>query len=94
VAAPRAEALALLAADAPRLHGGLGLHYFHGAKRQRGYADRWRILAENRFNPDDDLSRDAQGLYQLMDRHEPRNVRLRDQLRHYFRSRNEDSIEV
>ncbi len=73
---------------------GLGLHYFHGKKRQRGYSNRWRILADNHFNPDSDLSRDANGLYQLMDRGEPRNVRMRDQLRHYFRSRNEDSIDI
>ncbi len=68
---------------------GLLNHHWHGKKVDRQYSDRWRILVDNAYNPDTDLQRDAQGLYQLTGR----SVRLRDDLRSYFRSRNEDSID-
>jgi hypothetical protein len=66
------------------------LHHWHGKKRDRRYVERWRILTENHFDPFLDLKRDTQGLYQLTDR----NIGLRDDLRRYFRSRNEDSIDL
>lgn len=69
---------------------GLLLHYFHGAKKNRGYFNRSSILWNNEFDPARDIKRDWQGLWQLTDR----KVRLRDQLRAYFRSRDEDSAEV
>ncbi len=69
---------------------GLLLHYWHGKKKDRQYSDRWKILVEDKFDPDLDLKRDAQGLWQLTDR----NPKLRDDLRCYFRSRNEDSIDL
>ena len=69
---------------------GLLLHYFHGAKRHRGYTDRPAILWKNQFNPASDLKRDWQGMWQLTDR----KLELRDQLRAYFRSRDEDGTEV
>lgn len=68
---------------------GVLLHYWHGPKAKRGYVSRWKILIEEGFNPDVDLYRDAQGLWQLSDR----NVRLRDRIRQYFRSRDEDANE-
>jgi hypothetical protein len=68
-------------------------HFWHGKKRDRGYADRWKILRDHTFDPMLDLTRDAQGLYRL-ETWEPRQIRLRDQIRSYFRSRNEDSIDV
>ncbi|MCS7026800.1 MAG: hypothetical protein NZV14_18525 [Bryobacteraceae bacterium] len=68
---------------------GLLLHYWHGRKRDRGYNDRWKILVEHGFDPDLDLKRDHQGLWQLTER----SHRLRDDIRAYFRSRNEDSID-
>jgi len=68
---------------------GLLLHYWHGRKRDRGYNDRWKILVDYGFDPDRDLKRDAQGLWQLTDR----SHRLRDDIRSYFRSRNEDSVD-
>jgi hypothetical protein len=69
---------------------GLLLHYFHGAKKKRGYADRSAVLRENRFDPARDIKRDWQGLWQLTDR----KPGLRDGLRSYFRSRDEDSTDV
>jgi hypothetical protein len=69
---------------------GLLLHYFHGAKKNRGYLNRSAILWENEFDPSTDIKRDWQGVWQLTDR----KLRLRDQLRGYFRSRDEDSMSL
>lgn len=65
-------------------------HYWHGKKKDRKYRERWAILTENGFDPDIDLKRDSQGLYVWTDN----NPRLRDEVRAYFRQRNEDSIDV
>jgi hypothetical protein len=65
---------------------GLLLHYFHGAKKNRGYISRSAMLWKNRFDPAKDIKRDWQGLWQLTDR----KIGLRDQLRAYFRGRDED----
>lgn len=65
-------------------------HYFHGKKIDRRYNDRWKILVHNNFNPDLDLKRDVSGLWQLTNR----NYKLRDDIRKYFRGRNEDSIDL
>ncbi|HEY4041999.1 MAG TPA: hypothetical protein VGM32_09175 [Rhodopila sp.] len=69
---------------------GLLLHYFHGAKKKRGYYNRSSILWSNKFDPARDIKRDWQGVWQLTDR----KPRLRDELRSYFRSRDEDSTDV
>ncbi len=69
---------------------GLLAHHWHGRKVDRHYTDRWRILVDNGFDPVADLKRDAQGLLQLTER----NRGLRDGIRTYFRSRNEDSIDL
>lgn len=66
------------------------VHHYHGKKRDRGYVDRWKILVDNNFDPDLDLQKDWQGMYMLTDR----NPKLRDEIRKYFRSRNEDSIDL
>lgn len=68
---------------------GLINHYWHGKKVNRRYRERWKLLEEHQFDPDYDLKRDSQGLYQLTDR----NFRFRDDLRAYFRAREEDSID-
>jgi hypothetical protein len=73
---------------------GLITHYWHGKKRDRKYKDRWKILVHNPYNPDIDIKKDWQGVWQLVDRLEPRSLTLRDDLRDYFRSRHEDSIDV
>lgn len=66
------------------------LHNWHGKKKDRKYNDRYRILTENGYDPALDIKRDSQGVWQLTDR----SQRLRDQMRDYFRSRNEDSIDL
>lgn len=66
------------------------IHHWHGPLRNRGYATRWQILTKNKFDPYLDLSRDWQGLLRLT-KHKPL---LRDDIRRYFRSRNEDSIDL
>lgn len=70
------------------------IHYWHGKKSNRKYWSRWDILKKWNFNPLTDLRRDWQGLYQLVDHGDLRSIGLRDDLRKYFRSRNEDSIDL
>ena len=79
-----------------QIHGDLGyvnttiFHYWHGRRKDRGYDDRWRILVENRFDPLVDLKKNEEGLLELTNRNAP----LREAIRSYFRSRNEDSSEA
>lgn len=65
-------------------------HYWHGKKKDRGYIDRWKILVDQHFDPKLDLKKDVQGILTLTER----NPKLRDMIRHYFSSRNEDSIDM
>lgn len=83
-----AEGAALLKKDVGYMDG-LLLHNWHGKKKDRRYVDRWKILVDNQFDPIADLRKDSQCVWQLTDR----NIRLRDQVRAYFRQRNEDSID-
>lgn len=69
---------------------GLLLHDFHGAKRNRGYMNRSDILWRNAFDPARDIKRDWQGVWQLTDQ----KTGLRDELRAYFRARDEDNTAV
>ncbi len=69
---------------------GLVSHFFHGRKSQRSYDDRGTILVESKFNPETDIYRDSQGLWQLTEN----NPKLRDGIRKYFRQRNEDTNEA
>jgi glycosyltransferase involved in cell wall biosynthesis len=66
---------------------GLIVHHFHGWKPDRNYEGRWTIITSNQYDPETDLVRDSQGMYQLA----PGKPQLRDQLRRYFRMRNEDA---
>ena len=78
-----------------RLHKNIGYikgtiyHFWHGKKKDRKYKDRWEILIDNRFNPSTDIHKDWQGAWSLYPGHE----KLRDEIRGYFQSRNEDSID-
>jgi hypothetical protein len=72
---------------------GLINHFWHGKKKDRGYVDRWQILVNNQFNPDEDIKKDWKGLWQLEDHGDERSIQLRDDIRRYFRNRNEDSID-
>lgn len=66
---------------------GLLAHYFHGHKRNRGYVSRDVMLRNTKFCPDRDLVIDSQGIPVLTGE----NRMLRDFLRRYMRSRDEDS---
>jgi hypothetical protein len=70
------------------------LHHWHGKKRDRNYKSRWIILEDSKFDPEFDIKRDAQGLYQWNLDGSRRMIQLRDDVRRYFRSRNEDSIDM
>ncbi len=71
---------------------GLLVHYWHGSKTNRRYKDRWKILIDNKYDPTRDIKYDWQGLIQLVDRFEPRSIKLRDEIMTYFRQRNEDQL--
>jgi len=66
---------------------GLLLHNWHGPKADRKYKQRALDFQATNFNPEVDLKRDWQGLWQLTNN----NLLLRDALRNYFRGRNEDA---
>lgn len=65
---------------------GFAVHHFHGSKIRRGYASRDTILVKHQFSPQADLKTDWQGIYQL----NSDKPALRDAIRQYFISRNED----
>jgi hypothetical protein len=65
-------------------------HHWHGKKIDRGYATRWKIMADHKYDPRTDLMRDWQGLIRLKDT----KIGLRDGCRNYFRARNEDSVDL
>lgn len=74
---------------------GMIAHWWHGRKKQRGYHDRWRILVDEQFNPVTDLRKDtSSGIWRWSAGNTPRMQRLRDKVRAYFASRNEDSVDV
>lgn len=66
-------------------------HWYHGDKVNRKYGSRGQILIEAQYDPAIDVKYDSQGLLQL-ETWEPRQIRLRDKIRAYFATRNEDSI--
>ncbi len=72
---------------------GIVYHDWHGKKVDRGYGTRGRILYECEYNPDTDIKYDSQGLLQL-ETWEPRQIKMRDRIRQYFRDRDEDSIDL
>lgn len=65
------------------------LHHWHGRRADRAYRDRGQILTGAGFNPERDLKRDWQNLWQLSDRS---SIALRDDIRRYFAQRNEDAL--
>jgi hypothetical protein len=65
---------------------GFAVHHWHGSKMRRGYASRDTILVKYKFAPSDDLKADWQGIWQLNND----KPALRDAIRQYFISRNED----
>jgi hypothetical protein len=65
-------------------------HHFHGKKKDRHYHDRWQLLVKHQFDPHTDLVKNSYGIWELAGN----KPALRDDLRMYFRQRNEDSIDV
>jgi hypothetical protein len=66
------------------------LHHWHGKKKDRGYQTREKILQLCQYDPYKDVWLDRQGLFKLNDD----AIALRDSIRKYFRSRNEQSIDL
>ena len=66
------------------------LHSFHGSKANRRYVTRWDILVRHRFDPHSDVFRNSQGVLEL----EERKPELRDEIRRYFKQRDEDGCDV
>jgi Glycosyl transferase family 2 len=69
-------------------------HYFHGDFSHRKYSSREQILIRAQFDPDRDLRRNSYGVYEWVDDGSRRMQQLRDDVRSYFRVRNEDSIDL
>lgn len=66
------------------------IHYWHGKKADRKYRERWDILTNNDYDPLMDIKKDSNNLWIL----EGNKHKFRDDLRYYFRARNEDSVDV
>ena len=62
-------------------------HYFHGAKKNRQYSERWKILVNNEYNPYTHITRNADGLL-IPTTDCPQQ--LLDDIYNYFTERNED----
>jgi hypothetical protein len=62
-------------------------HEFHGWKPQRNYQGRWEILKKNNYDPYTDVKKDWQGMLNFA----TDKIGLRDDLRKYFSSRDEDA---
>lgn len=69
---------------------GVMLHYWHGKLTNRQYGNRNDILVRNKYNPLTDIKKDINGLWQL----NPEKWQLRDDLKSYFKIRNEDSVDL
>jgi hypothetical protein len=69
------------------VHGTL-LHHFHGPKGRRYYNQRYKVLVDNGFDPDEHIIYDEQGLVTLVG-----NAKLDHDIYKYSLSRHEDSIE-
>ena len=63
------------------------LHYWHGPKTARAYSTRWQILEANHYDPFVDVIESRTGVLIW-----PKDgkIKLRDEIRAYFRARNED----
>ena len=62
-------------------------HGFHGAKPKRGYNTRWNMFTTHRFDPDEDLKRNADGVIELSGN----KPALRRDFDRYLRARQEDA---
>lgn len=62
-------------------------HFWHGPKAARKYVERWSIVVENSFDPAVDLHRLENGLLEFASD----KPKLKEDLKAYFRQRDEDS---
>jgi hypothetical protein len=62
-------------------------HHFHGSKKNRKYGERWEILVQNRYNPDEHITKNKDGL--LVPTASCPQTML-DSIMTYFSERNED----
>lgn len=65
-------------------------HMFHGAKKNRQYGDRWKILTKWQYDPYTDLKREANGLWSFVVE-DDRQIGLRDATYRYTKMRQEDA---
>lgn len=68
---------------------GLAIHYWHGNANKRKYLRNKTPLKTYHFTPTYDLVRNTQGVYELIDR----SIDLRDTIKEYLRSRDEDQLD-
>jgi hypothetical protein len=66
------------------------VHSWHGKKFDRRYQDRWKILVKHQFDPEFDLKLDSYGMYQFSGN----KPGMEQDIRNYFKARNEDSIDL
>ena len=69
---------------------GMILHHWHGPKWKRGYSERQRILDQHQFDPNRDLTRQANGAFRWFRENPEHVVALQEEMKTYFRSRDED----
>jgi hypothetical protein len=69
---------------------GLIHHHWHGRKTNRKYVERWSVIVDNEFDPNQDLRTDDHGLLHLTNR----NPKLRLDIRQYMIQRNDDDNTV
>lgn len=87
------------AENAKVLRGNIGyvnchaIHHWHGPMSKRGYEWRANILTGNQYDPNTHVRYDMYGVLQL-NKNAPNAHLLRDELRAYFRQRDEDSISL
>jgi hypothetical protein len=67
---------------------GLVLHGYHGAKINRAYQSRWKILTDANYSPITDIKCDSQGLYQFSGN----KPEMEYAIRRYFMDRKEDDL--
>lgn len=65
------------------------IHEWHGRYKNRRYVERWSILQGNEFDPEVDIKYNSYGILVFA----TEKNKLRDEIREYFRQRNEDGVE-
>jgi len=87
------QSIMIWSENARAIRGNIGyvtnhaLHMWHGDKRQRGYVTRQQLLKKHAYSPYRDIKKDWQGVYNWTGQ----KPELEEDVREYFRSRNEDA---